>query len=142
MANDVRRDIEWLQAFLNLYEKASPLIRHITNLERLKAGELPVSPAVLVESKLTLLPVLSALGKMRKPRKSGLAGLKEQFKTVLVHCIRAADHAERYLNYAGNVDRHALLGMMINAMVLASEYNTSLSARMDALTDDAVLPGV
>ena len=127
----VEEKLRWLQTFICLYQKASPLVRHITNLEKLRAGELPVGPTTLVVSNLTLRPVLAALDRMHKPREKGLAVIHKEFKIALLNCIKAAELAERYIESEGHSgERQVLLNMVINAIVLAQDYIESVSKRL------------
>ena len=123
-----------------LYEKASPLIRHITNLEKLQAGELPVGPTTLVVSNLTLRPVLAALDKIHKPKEKELAAIQREFKTALLNCIKASELAERYIECDGHSgERQIVLSMVINAIVLAQEYIESVSKRLAPYLSESTL---
>jgi hypothetical protein len=132
--------LRWLQAFICLYVKASPIIRHITNLEKLRAGELPVGPTTLVVSNLTLRPVLAALDKMYKPKEKELAAIQREFKLALLNCIKASELAERYIESEGrSVDLQIVLSMVINATVLAQEYIESVSNKLAPYLSESTL---
>jgi hypothetical protein len=131
MMKAVKERLRWFQTFMPLYERADPLVRHITNLEKLQAGELPVSPGMLVESNLTLRPILAAISKLHKPKEKELAAIQREFEMALSNCIKAAEWAEKYINYGGHsMDGQMLLSMVINATVLAHEYIESVSKRL------------
>jgi hypothetical protein len=131
MMKTVKERLSWFQTFMPLYERAETLVRHITNLEKLQAGELPVSPALLVESNLTLRPILAAVSKMHKPKEKELADIQREFEMALSHCIKAAELAEKYINEGGDsMHSQMLLSMVINATVLAHEYIESVSKRL------------
>jgi hypothetical protein len=131
MMKAVKERLRWFQAFMPLYEKAEPLVRYITNLEKLQAGELPVSPGMLVESNLTLRPILAAISKMHKPKEKELAIIQREFEMALSNCIKASEWAEKYINYGGHgMDGQMLLSMVINATVLAHEYIESVSKKL------------
>jgi len=134
MTKAVKERLRWIQMFMPLYERAEPLVRHITNLEKLRAGELPVSPGLLVESNLTLRPILAAIRKLHKPKEKELAVIQREFEMALSNCIRAAEWAEKYINHGGySMDGQMLLGMVINATVLAHEYIESVSNRLASM---------
>jgi hypothetical protein len=127
----VEEKLRWLQTFMVLYEKASPVIRHITNLEKLRAGELPVGPTTLVVSNLTLRPVLSALEKIHKRKEKELVAIQKEFRLALVNCLKASELAEKYIECDGHsIDRQLLLSMVINEIVLAQEYIESVSKKL------------
>ena len=131
MTKTVKERLRWFQTFIPLYERAEPLVRHITNLNKLRAGELPVSPGLLVESNVTLRPILSAIGRLQKPKEKELAFIQHEFALALSHCIKASEWAEKYLNYSGyGMDRQIMLNMVINATVLAHEYIESVSKKL------------
>lgn len=134
-------DSKWTRSFVSLYLKAEPLVRHIANADKLAAGELPVSPSMLVESNLTLKPVLAALRKLRQPKSKELVEVHRQYQTVLLQCIRAAEYAEKYINNTGNLDRYTLMGMIVNSIMLAREYNETVSLKIPLLTN-IVMPGI
>jgi hypothetical protein len=130
-AKVLEEKLRWLQGFMVLYEKAGPVIRHITNIEKLRSGELPVGPTTLVVSNLTLRPVLTALDRMPKPKEKEFAGIQKEFKLSLLKCIKASELAERYIGSGGHsIDRQLLLSMVINEMVLAREYIDSVSKKL------------
>ncbi len=129
MTKAVKEKLKWFQTFIPLYERSEPLVRHITNLAKLQAGELPVSPGLLVESNLTLRPILAAVTKMRKPKEKELASIQHEFAIALSNCIKASEWADKYLNYDG-MDRQMMLSMVINATVLAHEYIESVSKKL------------
>ena len=127
----VKERLRWFQTFIPLYERAEPLIKYITNLDKLQAGELPVSPAMLVESNLTLRPILVAISKMHKPKEKELAVIQREFEMALSNCIKAAEWAEKYINFGGHgIDKQMLLGMAINVTVLAHEYFESVTRKV------------
>jgi hypothetical protein len=127
----VKERVRWFQTFLSLYDKAEPLIQHITDLERLRAGELPVSPGILVESNITLRPVLAAIRKMTKPENKELATIQREFEMALFNCIKASEWAEKYINSRSHhMNGQAPLNMVINTTVLAREYMGSVSRRL------------
>ena len=127
----VKERIRWFQTFISLYNKAEPLVRHITDLEKLRAGELPVSPGILVESNVTLRPILAAVRKMTKPDNKELATIQREFEMALFNCIKASEWAEKNMNYRSHhIDGQASLNMVINATVLAHEYMESVSRRL------------
>ena len=131
MAKVLEEKLRWFQAFMRLYGKAGPVIRHITNLEKLRSGELPVGPAELVVSNLTLRPVLSALDKLQKPKDKDLSEVQKEFRLALLNSIKASELAEKYLEYESrSKDRLIVLGMIINAIVLAQEYLVSASKKL------------
>ncbi len=131
MVKTVKERIRWFQTFMPLYERAAPLVRHITSLQKLQAGELPVSPGMLVESNLTLRPILNAVSKMCKPKEKDLATIQREFEMALNSCIKAAEWAEKYINYGGHsIDDQMLLSTVINSTVLAHEYIESVSKRL------------
>jgi hypothetical protein len=131
MAKIIQERLKWFRAFIPLYERAEPLVKHITNLNKLRTGELPVSPALLVESNLTLRPILSAVSKLQKPKEKELASMQREFALALSHCIKASEWAEKYLNYSGyGMDRQMMLSMVINATVVAHEYIESVSKKL------------
>jgi hypothetical protein len=63
IVNDKER-LRWIQTFMTLYDQAIPIVRHIANLEMLNAGEFPVNTYTVLESDLTLRPMIRALKKM------------------------------------------------------------------------------
>ncbi len=131
MMKAVKERLRWFQTFMPLYERAEPLVLYITNLEKLQAGELPVSPGMLVESNLTLRPILTAISKMHKPKEKELAIIQREFEMALSNCIKASEWAEKYINYGGHgMDGQILLSMVINATVLAHEYIESVSKKL------------
>lgn len=133
MTKTARERLRWFQAFMPLYERAAPLVQHIANLDRLKVGELPVSPDMLVVSKLTLRPILDSVRRMPKPKEKELATIQREFEVALFHCIKAAEWAEKYINPGyHSVDGEVLLGAVINATVLAHEYMESVSQRLSS----------
>ena len=131
MTKAVKERLRWFQTFMSLYDKAYPLVRHVTNFEKLRAGELPVSPGLLVESNLTLRPILVAITNMPKPKEKELAIIQREFEMAVFNCIKAAEWAEKYINYRSNhMDGQALLSMIISATVLAHEYMESVSEKL------------
>lgn len=115
-----------------LYEKAAPLVRRIANIDTLGAGELPVSPYTLVESNLTLRPILEALKKIPEPKEKDLVSIQVEFETALSSCIKAAEAAAKYIDLEGRgIADQVLLGTIINSTVLAHEYIESVSKRLE-----------
>jgi hypothetical protein len=131
MKKIVQERLSWFHAFIPLYERATPLVRCIANPERLKAGELPVSPGMLVESSLMLRPILNAVRRIPKSKEKELVTIQREFEIALYNCIRAAEWAEKYINRDSyGMDRQMLLGMVVNTTVLANEYIESVSKRL------------
>lgn len=123
--------LSWFKTFMPLYERAAPLIWHIANIEKLKAGQLPVSPYMFVESSLTLRPILECIRNMRKPKDKQLANIKMEFEIALHNCIRAAESASNYIRLEErSMDSPTLLSTIINSTVLAYEYIESVSKRL------------
>jgi hypothetical protein len=128
----VEERLRWFQVFMPLYEKAAPLVRRIANIDTLGAGELPVSPYTLVESNLTLRPILEALKKIPEPREKDLVSIQVEFETALSSCIKAAEAAAKYIDLEGRgIADQVLLGTIINSTVLAHEYIESVSNRLE-----------
>jgi hypothetical protein len=123
--------LRWFQTFMPLYEKAVPIVRQIANIETLSAGELPVSPYTIVESNLTLMPILKAVKKMPKPKNTELAGIQREFEVTLSSCIKAAEAAAKYIELEERgIEDRAALGTIINSTVLAHEHIESVSKRL------------
>jgi hypothetical protein len=128
----VEERLRWFQIFMPLYEKAAPLVRRIANIEMLGAGELPVSPYTLVESNLTLRPILQALKKIPEPKEKDLVSIQTELETALSSCIKAAEAAAKYIDLQGRgIADQVLLGIIINSTVLAHEYIESVSKRLE-----------
>ena len=126
-----RERLRWFQAFMPLYERASPLVLRIADLKRFEVGELPVSPDMLAVSRLTLQPILNAVRRMPNPKDKELATIHREFELALLNCIKAAEWAEKYLNPRHhNVDIDVLLGTVINYTVLAHEYIESVAKKL------------
>ena len=122
----------WFKSFMPLYEKAAPLIRYITNLEKLQAGELPLSFHTLLESNLTLRPILDSVRRMHKPNEKQLAIIQREFEIALSNCIKAAESASKYVRLEEHsIDSRTLLSTIINSTVLAHEYIESVSKRLE-----------
>ena len=122
----------WFKAFMPLYEKAAPLIRYVANPRKLQAGELPVSLYTLLESNLTLRPILDSVRRMHKPNEKQLAIIQREFEIALSNCIKAAESASKYVNLEEHgTDSRTLLSTIINSTVLASEYIESVSRRLE-----------
>lgn len=128
----VKERLSWFHRFMPLYERASPVIRYIANLERLRAGELPSSPNMLIESSIMLRPMLHVIQKMPKPKEKELAIIQREFELALNNCIKAAEWTEKYVNRRDyGTDGQILLGMIVNTVVLAREYIESVSKRLE-----------
>lgn len=80
MVNTGKEALRWFEAFVPLYEKAASLVRHIADIEALKAGRLPTSLYALVESNLTLGLILQVVRKMPKPEKRSLPVSSKGFR--------------------------------------------------------------
>ncbi len=131
MKKTVKERLNWFHRFMPLYERAAPLVRHIANLERLQAGELPSSPNMLIESSIMLRPILHAVQKIPKSKERELVTVQREFELALNNCIKAAKWAEKYVNRCGyGIDGQMLLSMVINTTVLAHEYIESVSRRL------------
>ena len=131
MKNKVKERLSWFQSFMPLYERAVPIIRHIANLERLQAGELPASPDRLIESSILLRPVLLAVRKISKPKEKELFTVQREFELALHNCIKAAEWTEKYFNrYDYRIDGTVMLNMIVNTTVLAHEYIESVSKKL------------
>jgi hypothetical protein len=132
MKKTVKDRLSWFQTFMPLYERAAPLVQHIANLQRLEAGIFPVSPGMLVESSLTLRPILDNVRKMPKSKEKELVIIQREFEIALYNCVKAAEWAEKYINrFSYGMDDKMLLNMVINTTVLAHEYMESVSKRLD-----------
>ena len=126
---DERR--KWFQSFMPLYEKAAPIIQRVTNPETLMAGELSVSPYSLLESNLTIQPIVEAVRKMPKPKEKQLASIQREFEIALSSCMKAAEAAVKYvaLRERGR-DKRAVLSTITNLTNLAHEHMESVSRRL------------
>lgn len=134
MINTGKKGLRWFEAFVPLYQKAAPLIRHIADIEALKAGKLPANLYALVESNLTLGLILQVVRKMPKPEEPELSTMRREFEIALSNCIKAADTAAKYIELVerGIGDR-TLLSAIISSTVLAHEYIESVSTRLDVI---------
>jgi hypothetical protein len=127
----IKDRLSWFQTFMPLYERAAPLVEHIANPQKLKAGILPVSPGMLVESSLTLRLILDNVRKMPKLKEKELVIIQREFEMALYNCVKAAEWAEKYINrFNYGMDDKMLLNMVINTTVLAHEYMESVSKRL------------
>jgi len=127
----VKASTAWLQTFVALYEKAAPIVRRIANPGMLAAGELPVSPYTLVESNLTLRPILDAIRKASEPLEQDLASMRREFEIALGSSIKAAEAAVKYIELQERgVDARASLSTIISSTVLAHEYFESVSVKL------------
>lgn len=131
MKKIVQEKLTWFHVFIPLYERAAPLVRCIANPEKLKAGELPISPGMLVESSLMLRPILNAVRRMPKSKEKELVTIQREFEIALYNCIKASELAEKYINSDSyGRDRQILISMIVNTTVLANEYIESVSERL------------
>lgn len=137
----VKERTTWLHTFVSLYEKAAPVVRRIANPDMLAAGELPVSPYTIVESNLTLRPILNAVRKSSEPLEQDLAGIRKEFETALVSSIKAAEAAVKYIELQERgVDARASLTTIISSTVLAHEYFESVSVKLENYKSEATAP--
>ena len=126
--------LRWVQTFMTLYDQAIPIVRHIANLEMLNAGEFPVNTYTVLESDLTLRPIIRALKKMHEPADKELANIQREFKIALSSCIKAADVSIRYIEERERGHKYReLLNDIINSTVLANEYIESVSKRLEII---------
>jgi len=133
IVNDKER-LRWVQTFMTLYDQAIPIVRHIANIEMLNAGEFPVNTYTVLESDLTLRPIIRALKKMREPTDKELANIQREFKIALSSCIKAADVSIRYIEERERGHKYReLLNDIINSTVLANEYIESVSKRLEII---------
>lgn len=131
--------LKWLQAFIPLYEKVAPLVRYIANLERIDAGQLPLSPDVLMRSTITLKPALQALRKMAKPKEKELLTLMNDFEAAVSNCIKAGEAAVRYAKSGGQtMEGRIQLSNLVNSTVLAHQYMELASKRLKRLSENSV----
>jgi hypothetical protein len=134
IVNDKER-LRWVQTFVTLYDQAIPVVRNIANLEMLNAGEFPVNTYTVLESDLTLRPIIRALKKMHEPANTELADIQREFKIALSSCIKAADVSIRYIEERRRGHKsQELLNDIINATVLANEYIESVSKRLEIIS--------
>lgn len=126
--------LRWVQTFMTLYDQAIPIVRHIANLEMLNAGEFPVNTYTVLESDLTLRPIIRALKKMHEPADKELANIQREFKIALSSCIKAADVSIRYIEERERGHKYReLLNDIVNSTVLANEYIESVSKRLEII---------
>ncbi len=122
----------WFQTFVRLYERAAPVIRQIANPDRLAGGELPVSPYTLVESSITLRPILEASRKALEPKEQEFGDIRREFEIALSSSIKAAEAAAKYIGLRERgVEAQAVLSTIINSTVLANEYFESVSRKLE-----------
>ena len=134
MVNTGKEALRWFETFVPLYEKAASLVRHIADIEALKAGRLPTSLYALVESNLTLGLILQVVRKMPKPEEKELASIQQEFQIALSSCIKAAETAAKYVELVERgIEDRALLNIVINSTVLAHEYIESVSTRLEVI---------
>ena len=126
--------LRWFRAFIPLYERAAPVVHQIANLDKLAVGELPVGSYTFVESNLTVLPILKAVGKLPTPEDKELASIQRESEIALSSCIKTAEAAAKYveLRERGMKDQVAL-STIISSTVLAHEYIESVSKKLEIL---------
>jgi hypothetical protein len=130
----VEERLRWYQAFILLYEKAVPIIRQITDLETLAAGELPVTLYTLAESNLTLRPILEAVRKVHEPKEVEFVSILKEFEIALSSCVKVAEAAEKYIELRERgIEDQAMLSTIISSIVLAHEYIESASKKLEIL---------
>ena len=134
----VEERLRWFYRFMPLYEKAAPVLCQIANVDKLTAGELPVSPYTLASSNLTLRPILEAVKKLHEPKEKRVGYIQKEFEIALFSSIKVAEAAEKYveLRESGIEDRIAL-GTIISSTVLAHEYIESVSRKLEILKSQA-----
>jgi hypothetical protein len=120
------------ETIVSLYDKAEPIIQRISDLNTFKYGELPLNPYMLVEAGITLRMVLQALKKIHDPQDRELAIIQREFEISLSNCIKAADHTEKYVELSDTTKSRIILNTIINSTVMANEYMTSVSKRLEA----------
>jgi len=130
----VKHKVSWFQTFVPLYEKVAPLVLHITNLENIERGELPLNPEELVHTVVTIRPALETLRKMPEPKEKELRKIKKEFEITLSNCIKAAESAAKYVKLGiYGIEGQIQLNNTINSIVLAHEYMESVSKQLEPM---------
>ncbi len=120
----------WFRTFMPLYERAAPLIRHVTDIGR---GSLP-GLDVVIDSAITFRRVLDCVKKTPEPKEKELRAAKRDFEYALTHCIRASESAAKYLRLGGHtVSGQVQFTTAANSLVLGREYIESVTAQVDRL---------
>lgn len=135
-----KHKVSWFQTFMPLYEKVAPLVLHITNIENIERGELPLSPEALMHTAVTIRPALEALRKMPEPKERELRKIKKEFEIALSNCIKAAESAAKYVKLGiYGIEGQIQLNNTINSIVLAHGCMESVSKQLEPMLKNEVI---
>lgn len=89
--NELSREDElWLQEFMLLYQKDDTLVQKIVKVD---ANGSPADLQTLIKGYEKLPSILQAIKELPKPKEKELRKLKDNYRDVLVSCIKAGDWA-------------------------------------------------
>jgi len=89
----------WLQAFMPLYKKATPLIKSV--VEKSSDG-LPADLETLIEAYRQLRPILESTKKLPKPKRKEFRRIQKAFEGTLSQCIAAGGMGVKMLDDFGH----------------------------------------
>lgn len=125
---------QWLQAFVQLYEQAAPLIQSIAKLD---ANGLPTDLETLVEATGKLPSILESVRNLPKPKQKEFRNIKKDFENVLSRCIKAGEMGVKLLDdldHGAHMATRIRLATIVGYTGQAIVYYESLSKRLASLS--------
>ena len=125
---------QWLQAFMQLYEQAAPLIQRTAKPD---TDGLPADLETLIEAARKLPPILESVKNLPKPKQKEFRNIKNDFKNVLSRCIKAGETGIKLLddlNHGAKMAARIRLATIVGYTGQANAYYESLSKRLASLS--------